>query len=190
MVSGSTTRHSTPKLICPTVVRNSACSSIDNNKSAALKVHVDAMGLVSVIPHACKIGRPVCSRYASLKAFGTAEPPQGMARNDEVSRPLSSGRTPIQIVGTPAATVTFSSTMSCAMALPERSGPGITNDAPEATAACARPHALAWNIGTTGKITSLSRAPKLSTVIAPNVCRYVLRWLYTTPFGLPVVPLV
>ena len=161
-----------------------------NNKSAALNVHVEAMGLVSVMPHACNMGNPVCSRYPSLNAFGTAEPPQGMARNDEVSRPFNSGSTPIQIVGTPAATVTFSSTMSCAMALPERSGPGMMSDAPDATAACARPHALAWNIGTTGKMMSLSRAPKLSTVIAPKVCRYVLRWLYTTPFGLPVVPLV
>ena len=62
--------------------------------------------------------------------------------------------------------------------------------APEATAAWARPQALAWNIGTTGMITSASRAPNESTVIAPNVCRNVLRWLYSTPFGLPVVPLV
>jgi hypothetical protein len=33
-------------------------------------------------------------------------------------------------------------------------------------------------------------APSESAVIAPNVCRNVLRWLYTTPLGLPVVPLV
>ena len=59
-----------------------------------------------------------------------------------------------------------------------------------ATAAWARPQALAWNIGTTGRITSDSRAPRLSAVIAPIVCRKVERWLYTTPFGLPVVPLV
>ena len=149
-----------------------------------------AIGLVSVMPQACKMGRPVCSRYPSLNALGTAEPPHGIARNAEVSLPFNSGNTAIQIVGTPAATVTFSSTIKLAIALPERSGPGITKLAPDATAACARPHALAWNIGTTGKMMSLSRAPSESAVIAPNVCKYVERWLYTTPFGLPVVPLV
>ena len=93
------------------------------------------MGLVSVMPHACKIASPVCSRYASLNAFGTAEPPHGIARNEEVSLPFNSGKTAIQIVGTPAATVTFSSTIKLAIALPDKSGPGITKLAPDATAA-------------------------------------------------------
>ena len=66
----------------------------------------------------------------------------------------------------------------------------MTSVAPVATAAWARPQALAWNIGTTGRMTSLSRAPRLSAVIAPIVCRNVDRWVYTTPLGLPVVPLV
>ena len=155
----------------PTVVRSSACSSCDSNLSAAVNVQVDAIGLVSVMPHAWRMGRPVCSRYASLSALGTAEPPHGMARSDDVLRPFNSGSTPIQIVGTPAATVTFSFTMRSAIALPDRSGPGITRLAPEATAAWARPQAFAWNIGTTGRMMSLSRAPRLSTVIAPIVCR-------------------
>ena len=86
--------------------------------------------------------------------------------------------------------MTFSSTMRLATAGPDRSGPGITKLAPDATAACARPHALAWNIGTTGRITSDSRAPRLSAIIAAIVCRNVDRWLYTTALGLPVVPLV
>ena len=76
------------------------------------------------------------------------------------------------------------------MAGPDRSGPGMIRSAPAATPAWARPHALAWNIGTTGRMRSDSRAPSESAVIAPIVCRNVLRWLYTTPFGLPVVPLV
>ena len=62
--------------------------------------------------------------------------------------------------------------------------------APEATPACARPHEFAWNMGTTGRMTSDSLTPSESAIIAPMVWRYVLRWLYTTPFGLPVVPLV
>ena len=49
-----------------------------------------------------------------------------MARSDDVSRPFSSGSTPIQIVGTPAAIVTFSSSMRLASAGGDRSGPGIT----------------------------------------------------------------
>ena len=57
------------------------------------------------------------------------------------------------------------------MAVGDRSGPGITRLAPDATAAWARPHALAWNMGTTGSTTSLSRTPRQSTVMAPTVCR-------------------
>ena len=40
--------------------------------------------------------------------------------------------------------------------------------APAATPAWARPHALAWNIGTTGRIASDSRAPSESAVIAAH----------------------
>ena len=79
--------------------------------------------------------------------------------------PSSSGSTPIQIVGTPAATVTFSLSISSASAAGVRSGPGITRLAPTATPAWARPQALAWNIGTTGMIVSGSQAPMLSAVV-------------------------
>ena len=48
--------------------------------------------------------------------------------------PSSSGSTPIQMVGTPAATVTCSSSIRSAIAGGERSGPGITSLAPQATA--------------------------------------------------------
>ena len=100
-----------------------------------------------------------------------------MARSDDVSRPASSGSTCIQIVGTPAATVTRSSTMRSAIAGPDRSGPGITRSAPAPTPAWASPQALAWNIGTTGRIRSDSPMPNESAVIAAIVCRNVLRWL-------------
>ena len=73
--------------------------------------------------------------------------------------------------------MTFSSSMRAAIAFGERSGPGITSDAPHATAAWARPQALAWNIGTTGRMTSLSLAPRLSVVVTPIVCSHVERWL-------------
>ena len=55
---------------------------------------------------------------------------RGWPAGCDVSRPSSSGSTPIQIVGTPAATVTRSSTMRSAMAVGDRSGPGITRLAP------------------------------------------------------------
>ena len=142
------------------------------------------------MPHACRIGRPISFRYDSLSALGTAAPPHTIARNDDVSRPFSSGNTAIQIVGTPAPTVTFSFTMWSAIALPERSGPGITRFAPHVAAACVSPQAFTWNIGTTGSTVSLSRMPMESATISAIVCRNVLRCEYTTPFGLPVVPLV
>ena len=66
----------------------------------------------------------------------------------------------------------------------------MIRSAPEATPAWARPQALAWNIGTTGRIRSDSRIPTESANMAAMVCKTVLRWLYTTPLGLPVVPLV
>ena len=94
-----------------------------------------ASGLVSVIPQACSIGSPVASRKPSESAFGTAEPPQGIARRAETSLPSNSGKTPIQIVGTPAATVTFSVSMMSAREGALRSAPGITMVAPVATAA-------------------------------------------------------
>ena len=153
-------------------------------------MHSAAIGDVSVIPHAWRIGKPISWRYDSLSDFGTAAPPHTMARSDDVSRPFNSGNTDIQIVGTPAPTVTFSLTMWSAIALPERSGPGITRLAPHAAAACVRPHAFTWNIGTTGNTVSLSLMPIESATISAIVCKNVLRCEYTTPFGLPVVPLV
>ena len=85
--------------------------------------------------------------------MGTAEPPHGMTRSAERSRPFSSGSTPIQMVGTPAATVTRSVLDEVGDRRRREVGPGITRLAPARHAAWARPHALAWNIGTTGRIT-------------------------------------
>ena len=142
------------------------------------------------MPHACRIGRPTCARHASDSARGTAEPPQITERRLLVSLPTSSGSTPIQIVGTPAATVTRSSAINAATAGAERSGPGITSDAPAATHACASPHAFAWNIGTIGSTRSRSVMPMLPAASTPKVWSTDERCVATTPFGLPVVPLV
>jgi hypothetical protein len=107
--------------------------------------------------------------------LGTAEPPQMIRSSDEKSRPSSSSRMPIQIVGTPAATVTLSPSIRSAIARGERSAPGITKSAPAITPACPRPHAFAWNIGTTGRITSCSSMPSVPASIALSECRTVER---------------
>jgi hypothetical protein len=70
------------------------------------------------------------------------------------------------------------------------SGPGKTRLAPAIGAACARPQAFAWNIGTTGITVSVSCSPSPALVSTPIECSHVDRCEYTTPFGLPVVPLV
>ena len=100
-----------------------------------------------------------------------------MSRSDEVSRSTSSSSAPIQIVGTPAASVTFSVSISSAIAGGVICGPGNASAAPAITAACARPQALAWNIGTTGMTVSRSETATVSASIAPIECRTLERWL-------------
>ena len=105
-------------------------------------------------------------------------------------RPSSNGTIAIQIVGTPAAMVTFSDSSNETMACGARSGPGMTRDAPERTAVYGMPHAFAWNIGTTGRTLSRSLMLNTAELIDASECSHVERWLYRTPFGLPVVPVV
>ncbi|MND93539.1 hypothetical protein D3C80_857270 [compost metagenome] len=50
------------------------------------------------------------------------------------------------------------------------------------------PQALAWNIGTTGRITSLGVAPMTVACRPSRVWMKFERCEYSTPFGLPVVP--
>ena len=51
----------------------------------------------------------------------------------------------------------------------------MTSFAPTATPAWARPQALAWNMGTTGRIVSCSQTPMLSAVVTLIVCSQVER---------------
>ena len=67
-------------------------------------------------------------------------------------------------------------------------GPGNTMLDPASSPAYGRPQALTWNIGTIGMSTSRSDRASASAVSAITECSSVDRWLYTTPFGLPVVP--
>jgi hypothetical protein len=54
------------------------------------------------------------------------------------------------MVGTPAAIVTFSLSIRSAMSCGVMRGPGNTSAEPDMLAVYGMPHALAWNIGTTG----------------------------------------
>ncbi len=47
---------------------------------------------------------------------------------------------------------------------------------------------LQWNIGSVHRYAV--RVSSRASAITPNVCRYAPRWVYMTPFGRPVVPLV
>ena len=71
--------------------------------------------------------------------------------------------------------MTFSDSISSAIAVGCMFGPGIASDAPAITAAWHRPHALAWNIGTTGMIVSRSETPAASATSEPIECRTVER---------------
>jgi hypothetical protein len=52
------------------------------------------------------------------------------------------------------------------------------------------PQAIAWNIGTTGIALSRSVSPMPLEVVPALACSQIERWEYSTPFGLPVVPVV
>ena len=68
----------------------------------------------------------------------------------------SSWRIPIQIVGTPAVIVTCSCWKASSRLSPSRNGPGKTCFAPTSVQVNGKPHAFAWNIGTTGSTVSAS----------------------------------
>ncbi len=91
-------------------------------------------------------------------------------------------------VGTPAVNVTRSPVSSSSRLSGSRNLPGSTSPAPVMGHANGRPHALTWNIGTTGSTVSASRIAKLSAIARPMACSTSDRWEYRTPLGLPVVP--
>ena len=94
-----------------------------------------------------------------------------------VSRPASSASAPIQMVGTPAATVTCSRLDEVGDRAGREVGAGHDQVAPAATAVCARPQALAWNMGTIGSTRSRSLTPNDPAAMTPRVCRNIERWL-------------
>ena len=96
---------------------------------------------------------------ASIIARGGAAPPTVMNADRERSHSpgfaSSACRIPIQIVGTPAVTVTFCSTKRVEQALRDRgAGRGRPASTPTSVHENGKHHAFAWNIGTTGRHTS------------------------------------
>jgi hypothetical protein len=125
--------------------------------------------------------RPWRREKPSIMPGGAAEPPMIMLRTvDKSHLPgcwSSSARIPSQSVGTPAAMVTRSSCMSSSSDSASRCGPGKTSLAPVSAAQNGSPHALAWNIGTTGSTQSSSPMPSVSFMHAASVCSTFERWL-------------
>ena len=113
--------------------------------------------------------------YDALLA--SAEPPQRMRRSADRSCSLSSGTAPSQMVGTPAVMVTRWRSSRPSTPFGDMFGPGNTMLDPASSAAYGSPHALAWNIGTTGMTMSRSRRPGPSTVSEISECSSVDRWL-------------
>src|SRR5680860_990414 len=140
--AASAIRASTSATGRPWEEHRSASSDSGLEASDDLMVQTEPIGLVSVIPQACRIGKPVFSRKPSDRDFGTAEPPQGIARRLDTSWPSRAPSTPIQMVGTPAATVTLCLAMSSTSGSGVMLGPGNTNEEPANTPEKGSPQAL------------------------------------------------
>ena len=71
------------------------------------------------------------------------------------------------MVGTPAAKVTPSASMSSYSDLPSSAGPGSTSLQPVSGAEYGSPQAFTWNMGTTGMAVSRADSPITSGSAAP-----------------------
>ena len=127
---------------------------------------------------------------ASCRCFGAAEPPIAIVRSEAMFQPSVSQRsfTAIQTVGTAPVNVTLSFWTSSQMSRGWGFGPAKIWVDPTMTPVNGRHQALAWNMGTMWRMVSSSEIPNESVSASPRQCRNIARWVYTTPFGLPVVP--
>ena len=92
--------------------------------------------------------------------------------------------------GTPKLMVQRSSLISLHRLSPSSQTPGYTIFIPISAAVYGSPHPFAWNIGTTSSTQSRSLNPMAPFSATTTEWRTVERWLYSTPLGAPVVPLV
>src|SRR6478609_7402607 len=93
-----------------------------------------------------------------------------------------------QIVGTAPETVTRSAAINRVSGSDWSQRSGITIAAPTMIAAYGRPQALAWNIGTIGRIRSYGVSPIASPMATAIECRYIDRGRRARPWGWPLVP--
>ena len=161
-VATSTTRARRPGTGIPCLARTRSCSSGGSCSRSGVSRDSDATGPVSVMPQPWIMATPTVCWNPSISDAGTAEPPAVMHRMEDTSR--GSFRrcwsSPIHTVGTPARTVTRSVSMSSASdAGSALNCPANTCRAPAIVAAYGMPHALAWNMGTTGSTASWSVIP-------------------------------
>ena len=118
--------------------------------------------------------RPWRSKPA-IMLRGAAEPPTSSWRKRLSSQrsgsASSASSTVIHTVGTPAVSVTRSAAIRSSTLTASSFGPGSTRPDPVSAAVKMSPHALAWNIGTTGSRVS-SRESELTSGSAPtSECR-------------------
>ncbi len=140
---------------------------------------MEPSGEVSVIPHACTMVSPWRSSNARIIDGGHAEPPLTRVFRLDTSRgrASSSASSPCQMVGTPAVNVGRSASIISASGAGCRKRSGISIDAPAMKAACGRPQAFTWNIGTTGRQMVAGFSPNASAPLTWRECRYTERWL-------------
>src|SRR3954470_645963 len=108
-------------------------------------------------------------------AGGQAEPPITVRLSVEKRRPpgFMWVRSICHTVGTPAAKVTPSASISSYTDLPSRAGPGNTSLQPVRAAVYGIPHALTWNMGTTGSTQSRADSAITSGKAAAYACKVV-----------------
>ena len=129
------------------------------------------------MPQACSTRAPCSFWNALIIDGGHALPPITTCLSELIFFPdvFAAASKPSHTVGTPSALVTFSASINSSRLFPSIPGPGSTSLLPTIAAAYGTPHALTWNIGTTGKVTSCAEMPSASTIAIAKLCSTVLR---------------
>ena len=173
-----TSRISTKGMAGPCFARYAYCASASRASIDALRTEAVPIGVISVMPQAWMVRMPCLSKPRIIASLA-AEPPTTVrkagSRFHLPGAASSAWRTPFQIVGTPAASVTRSAAQRSSRLVGSRWGPGRTQCAPAMATACASPQAFAWNMGTTGMTRSRWRMPKGSVMQSAKVCSTMAR---------------
>ena len=133
----STSLSSMPNTDLPCLATSAWRSSGGSSASAAPSTLMAAIAVVSVMPQPWRTSTSYTSLNLAISALGMAEPPTPVRRMVLKRSPCCSTCwiRPIQIVGTPALTVTRSVSISSYRLAASRRGPGSTSLAPPISAA-------------------------------------------------------